>query len=76
MESKHELFMKEALNEASKALKIGETPVGCVVVKDGEIIGRGHNMTVCKRDVCKNNINHYKIINFIIGNETCRVGSD
>ena len=36
-------FMLEALAEARLALEAGEMPVGCVVVKDGEIIGRGHN---------------------------------
>ena len=36
-------FMLEALAEARLALAAGEMPVGCVVVKDGEIIGRGHN---------------------------------
>ncbi len=36
-------FMTEALFEANLAAKIGEVPIGCVIVKDGEIIGRGHN---------------------------------
>lgn len=36
-------FMKEALKEADKAFRLGEIPVGAVVVKDGQIIGRGHN---------------------------------
>ena len=36
-------YMKEALKEARSALGIGEIPVGAVVVKNGEIIGRGHN---------------------------------
>ena len=36
-------FMTEALAEARLALEAGEMPVGCVVVRDGEIIGRGHN---------------------------------
>ena len=38
-------FMREALNEADKAASIGEVPVGAVVVRDGEIIGRGYNKT-------------------------------
>ncbi|MCK4571694.1 tRNA-specific adenosine deaminase, partial [candidate division WOR-3 bacterium] len=35
--------MREALKEAEFAFKEDEVPVGCVVVKDGAIIGRGHN---------------------------------
>lgn len=35
--------MKEALAEAALSLEAGEVPVGAVVVRDGEIIGRGRN---------------------------------
>jgi len=38
-----EKWMKEALAEAALALEAGEVPVGAVVVRDGEIIGRGRN---------------------------------
>ena len=38
-------YMEEALKEAKKAAAMGEIPIGAVVVKDGEIIGRGHNET-------------------------------
>lgn len=38
-----ELFMREALKEAELALAKEEIPIGCVIVKDGKIIGRGHN---------------------------------
>lgn len=37
--------MEEALTEARKALAENEIPIGAVIVKDGEIIGRGHNRT-------------------------------
>lgn len=38
-----EYFMQEALLEAQKARQFNEVPIGAVVVKDGVIIGRGHN---------------------------------
>ena len=37
-------FMKKALKEAEKAYYKGEVPVGAVIVKDGKIISRGHNL--------------------------------
>ena len=42
--------MLEALKEAKKAAELGEVPIGAVVVKDGEIIGRGHNLTETTKD--------------------------
>jgi len=36
-------YMNEALKQAKKAYSIGEVPIGCVIVYDGEIIGRGYN---------------------------------
>lgn len=44
------LYMKEALKEAYKAYTIGETPIGAVIVKDGEIIARAHNLTETLQD--------------------------
>ena len=38
------LFMKEALEEARKAFEKDEPPVGAVIVKDGDIVARGHNL--------------------------------
>lgn len=37
------LYMREALKEAEAALRVGEIPVGSVIVKEGRIIGRGRN---------------------------------
>ena len=41
---KEQHFMEEALFEARTAGQIDEVPIGAVVVKDGQIIGRGHNL--------------------------------
>lgn len=43
-------FMKEAIKEAKRAAEKGEVPVGCVIVKDGRIIGKGHNLREKKFD--------------------------
>lgn len=43
-------FMREAIEYAKEAGKLGEIPVGCVIVKDGEIIGVGHNMSITTHD--------------------------
>ncbi len=40
----HPGYMREALLEARKAYVLGEVPIGAVVVLNGEIIGRGHNL--------------------------------
>ena len=39
----HEYFMSQALELAREAQADGDVPVGCVIVRDGEIIGRGRN---------------------------------
>lgn len=39
----HEAYMREALALAREAAAAGEVPVGCVIVKDGQIIARGRN---------------------------------
>ena len=41
--TEQEKFMKAALKLARKAAEEGEVPVGCVVVRNGEIVGRGRN---------------------------------
>ena len=40
----HLLFLEEAIKEAEQAAAIGEVPIGAVVVCNGEIVGRGHNL--------------------------------
>ena len=45
-----ELFMREALVQAKKALKKGEVPIGAVVVLGDEIIGRGYNQPITMKD--------------------------
>ena len=39
----HEKYMRQALDLARQAAACGEVPVGCVIVKDGRVIGRGRN---------------------------------
>ena len=46
-----EKYMREALNEAHEALRAGEIPIGAVVVANGRVIGRGHNLTETLHDV-------------------------
>lgn len=45
-----EKFMEYALREAMKAYEINEVPIGCVIVKDGQIIGRGYNQVESLKD--------------------------
>ncbi len=46
-----EYFMKEALKEAQKAFDIHEIPIGAVIVSEGQIIARAHNLTERLNDV-------------------------
>ncbi len=46
----HERWMRAALVEAEAAAAEGEVPVGCVVVHEGRIVGRGHNRTEALKD--------------------------
>ncbi len=52
MEEK-EIFMKQALKEAKKAYDKLEVPVGAIIVKDGKIIARAHNLKETKKDTTK-----------------------
>ena len=49
--SADERFMSLALAEAQKALEADEIPIGCVIVSQGQVIGRGHNLTETLADV-------------------------
>ena len=46
-----DFFMNEALKEARLALSLDEVPIGAVIVSNGKIIGRGHNLTERLNDV-------------------------
>lgn len=46
----HETYMRAAMEEAKKAAAIGEVPIGAVIVRDGEIVGRGYNLRETKKD--------------------------
>lgn len=46
-------FMQKALDLAKIALDTGEVPVACVIVKDGQIIGEGHNLTTVMKNATK-----------------------
>jgi len=58
MEKNNEYFMRLAIKEAKKAYKLGETPIGCVIVKDDKVIARGYN----RREIDKLSLNHAEII--------------
>ena len=42
-----EKYMKEALKQARKAYKLGEVPIGCVIVYGDKIIARGYSPARC-----------------------------
>ena len=52
-----EKYMKEALKQAKKAYALGEVPIGCVIVHQGKVIGRGYN----RRNTDKNTLAHAEI---------------
>lgn len=53
-----EKYMKQAVKLAKKAWKIEEVPIGCVIVHDGKVIGRGYN----RRTTDKNPLAHAELI--------------
>jgi tRNA(adenine34) deaminase len=52
-----EKYMKEAIKQAKKAWKIGEVPIGCVIVYEDKIIARGYN----RRKIDKNTLSHAEL---------------
>ena len=57
MMSMDEKYMKEAIRQAKKAYALDETPIGCVIVHEGKIIGRGYN----RRNTDKSPLAHAEI---------------
>lgn len=55
--TEQEKFMKEAIRQAKKAYALKEVPIGCVIVYEGKIIGRGYN----RRNTDKNTLAHAEI---------------
>ncbi len=53
----HERYMKEAIRQAKKAAALGEVPIGCVIVREEKIIGRGYN----RRNTDKSTLAHAEI---------------
>jgi len=58
MMNKDEKYMKEAIKQAKKAYALGEVPIGCVIVYEDKIIGRGYN----RRTIDKNTIAHAEMM--------------
>lgn len=54
----NEKYMKEAIKQAKKAAKIGEVPIGCVIVYENKIIARGYN----KRNTKKTTLAHAELL--------------
>ena len=52
-----EKYMKEAIKQAKKAYAIGEVPIGCVIVYEDKIIGRGYN----RRTIDRNTLAHAEL---------------
>lgn len=55
--TREEKYMKEAIKQAKRAMKVKEVPIGCVIVYKDEIIGRGYN----RRMTDKNTLSHAEL---------------
>lgn len=64
-----ERFMLEAIREAKKAREMAEVPIGAVIVHEGEIIARGHNL----RETSQETLSHAELIAIAEANE--KIGS-
>lgn len=49
--TEHEKYMDLAIIEANEALRKDEVPIGCIIVANNQIVGRGHNLTETLQDV-------------------------
>ena len=58
MINQDEKYMREAIKQAKKAYALGEVPIGCVIVYEGKIIGRGYN----RRTIDKNTLAHAEMM--------------
>lgn len=56
--TKDEKYMKEAIRQARKAWKLAEVPIGCVIVREDQIIARGYN----RRNTDKNTLAHAELL--------------
>ena len=61
----HIFFLKKAYEEALKAFKNNEVPIGAIIVKDNKIIGKGYNQRIIKR----NSLYHAEIVAI---NDACK----
>ena len=55
--TREEYYMREAIKQARRAAKIGEVPIGCVIVHGDEIVGRGYN----RRMTDRNSLSHAEL---------------
>ncbi|MCI8515335.1 MAG: tRNA adenosine(34) deaminase TadA [Hungatella sp.] len=49
--TEEERYMKAAIRQAKKAKALNEVPIGCVIVCEGQIIGRGYNRRITDKNV-------------------------
>ena len=68
-----DLWMDHAIEIAKLGLEKGEVPVGCVFVKDGQLIAKSHNLTVVTKNATTHcEVNCIRELSSKLGNEACR----